>query len=198
MNQKNIFIIILFVLTVYVVKAQEVRINSIKINPFSFIVANTSVFYERGITPHSSCEIGINYFNAAIYKAPVSGYGISLEYRYHPKKSELRPLNGFYLSPFVRYQDYSFSRSITLKDLSGKTILDFSGGVSMSQYAIGGMIGYEHIAKKGFTFDIYFGPFYNTTTFSASLSKSIINIPLYSVPISGFWVRSGIIFGYTF
>jgi hypothetical protein len=197
--QKKILVGILFLMAGPALKAQDstARLNSIRINPFSFIVANTSVFYERGITPRSSAMIGLNYFNAGIYKVPVTGYGISLEYRFHPGKRKSRTPDGFYLSPFLRYQDFSFSQPITVKDAAGKTILDISGGLSVSQYAAGAMVGYEAIGKRGFTFDIFFGPYYNTTVFTASVSH-VISIPLYSVPISGFWVRGGMAFGYTF
>lgn len=177
--------------------AQKDRKNVIRINPLSLFLDNISTFYERGFTPRSSATIGINYMNAGIIKVPLSGYGLTLEYRYHTRKKEIKTPKGFYVGPWVRYQDYSVTGYVGIKDPHGN-VQNISGSVSASQYAVGGLIGYEIIGKKGLAIDFFVGPYYNYTSFGLSAGYSIISIPLISVPTAGVWLRSGISIGHAF
>jgi hypothetical protein len=70
--------------------------------------------------------------------------------------------------------------------------------MSPSIYSMGAMIGYETISKKGFTFDIFMGPYYFLANVGYSVSQGIVSIPLGGIPFQFFWIRSGIAFGYTF
>jgi hypothetical protein len=197
-QDKAIRFLVLFIFFAGGLHAQDERRNIIKINPLSIFATNISAFYERGLTHRSSVQVGINYMNANIVKVPISGYGITPEYRYHFRKSETRQPRGFYAAPWVRYEHYSATLALDFKDRSGRDFGAVSTSFSASQYAFGGLIGYEHISKKGFTFDIVLGPYYQYTSFSFSEGYSIISIPVFSVPYSGVWLRSGIALGHAF
>jgi len=177
--------------------AQDERRNVIKLNPLSLVADNISTFYERGFTPRSSFQIGINYMNAGIVKLPISGYGLTGEYRYHFKKKDVKTPKGFYAGPWVRYQDYSLTLKLDIPGPNGQkvpTSTSFSAGLT----AFGGLIGYEFIHRKGFTLDLFAGPYYNWINLSISESVSIISIPLIGVPVSGLGLRSGLALGYAF
>jgi len=194
---KIIFLIIAFAVLSTRSFAQDDRVNVIKINPLSLFLSNISTFYERGLTPRSSVQLGINYMNFGLIKVPISGYGITAEYRYHTKKKEVKTPKGFYVGPWARYQDYTLSGHIDIKDPAGH-VQTITGSFSAAQYSFGGLIGYEIISKKGFTLDLFLGPYYNYISFSLSASYSIISIPLVSVPTSGIGLRSGLGIGYAF
>jgi len=199
MMKGKLVLSLIFVFIAYIPgHTQEERLNVIKINPFSWIVGTTSLFYERGLTPRSSVQLGLSYMNLSGYKVPVSGFVATAEYRWHVRKKDDKTPRGFYLSPWARYQDFSFSQPIALNAFNKKPWVEAKAGLSMSQYAIGFDIGTEVIKKKGFTFDIYAGPYYNTTSFGVSAGYSVISVPVWSLPLSYVWLRSGIAFGYAF
>ena len=95
----------------------------IKANLFSPILQSVSVFYERTLTDSSSLNFGVfytNYNNGGIYK----GGGITSEYRSY--FSEEGRIMGFYIAPFLRYQNLKITGSFN--NARGK-INVFGGGV---------------------------------------------------------------------
>jgi hypothetical protein len=159
------------------ISAQEVN-NTVKLNPLSALFRIGSVFYERKMSDNLSLQLGVAYTGLKLEETKFSGFSTTPELRYYPKANAL---NGLYLGPFLRYQNYSVQ-----DEFSKGTYSSFGGGA---------VIGRQWVYKSGFTLDLFFGPSYNSGKFKAEDGSGE---PEISGGIDGFGIRTGIAIGFGF
>ncbi len=154
--------------------------NAIKVNIFSPIVRTGSFFYERALSNATSAQLGFFYTGYKISDTKFSGFGITPEFRFYPSKKE--DMKGFYLAPFVRYQNFSLTQDAT--DSKG-TFTSFGGGV-----LIGGQFLFGNIV----TLDMFIGPAYYSGTTKVNSGTGSFDLGSFD----GFGVRAGVTVGIAF
>jgi hypothetical protein len=153
--------------------------NVLKINTLSLICATGSIFYERKISDMTSLQMGVAYLGYKFSDVKFSGLILTPEFRIYPKKAAI---DGMYIAPYVRYQNFSAS--------SGET--DSKGTLSV----IGGglLFGRQWITNSGFTMDLFFGGHYGSANVKLESGTDSDELDLFS----GFRVRAGFALGFAF
>jgi hypothetical protein len=152
--------------------------NVLKINTLSLILGTGSVFYERKFSDAMSGQLGVAYLNYKISGTKFTGLILTPELRFYMKKAAI---DGMYVAPYVRYQNYSLS------DNSSKGTLSSIGG--------GALIGRQWIKPSGFTMDLFFGGHYG----SASVKATSGDVTTFDTKLfSGFGFRVGFALGFAF
>lgn len=119
--------------------------NVLKVNTLSLLLGAGSIFYEREFTDNLSGQMGVAYLNYKINDAKFKGLILTPEIRLYVKKNAI---DGFYIAPYVRYQNYS------LEGNGGKgTYSNIGGGICF---------GRQWITNSGFTMDLFFGGHYGS------------------------------------
>lgn len=165
----------------FTAKAQYAPKNALKVNPLSAVLKTGNVSYERAITGSQSAQLGVFYSGLGIGDLKYEGFGITPEYRFYIG-SNAQVLNGGYVAPFVRYQQFS----LTDKTSNDKAKFETMGG--------GAVIGWAKSWNSGFVLDIFAGPSYNNIRFKTG-SEDDFDI---KGGIKGFGLRTGISLGFTF
>lgn len=146
---KKIIVLALVGLLAIPAFAQESNVseekNVVKINTLSLIVGTGSIFYEREFTDNLSGQLGVAYLNYSASDTKFTGLILTPEARFYPKKNAI---DGFYLAPYVRYQNFSLEGGD-----DKATYSNFGGGLA---------IGRQWITKSGFTMDLFFGGHYGS------------------------------------
>jgi len=151
--------------------------NVFKINSLSLLLGTGSIFYERKFSDLISGQLGVAYMGVKISDTKFRGYILTPEVRIHPKKNAI---DGFYIAPYMRYQNYSLSSG------SDKGTLSSVGG--------GLLVGRQWIKKSGFTMDLFFGGHYSTSSIKSDSETSSFKTDF----ITGFGVRVGFALGFAF
>jgi len=165
--------------------AQGERTNVVKINLFSPIVSTVSVFYEKALSDQNSFQINFFYTGASIEDTQFRGFGLTPEYRFYLSENKVAPA-GFYLGPFLRYQNFNLSANDGSQDDAEATLSTFGGGV---------LVGGQWLFKDKIALDLFIGPSYN----AGDLKVTDGSEDEFSTGIlSGFGVRLGASIGYAF
>ncbi|HYF30839.1 MAG TPA: DUF3575 domain-containing protein [Chitinophagaceae bacterium] len=167
-------------------KAQDNGVqNAVKLNPLSLAFATGNVAYERAISANSSIQLGIFYTGVGISDLKYSGLGITPEYRIYFAGNRTA-LNGVYVGPFVRYQNFTVKFKNTDPEVKA----------SYSSFGGGALIGWEKTWESGFVLDLFAGPSYNKGKLT---DKSDPNAEFDLIgSIDGFGIRTGITLGFAF
>jgi len=180
---KRFFVITALIAVVTGAQAQEQgRSNAVKINPLSLILATGNVSYERAVGAKSSVQLGGFYSGVGLGDLKYSGWGLTPEFRYY-FAGQKQALNGVYVAPFVRYQNFK----ITDKSTTNTTTFTTMGG--------GATLGWQKMWGSGFVLDIFAGPAYNSATFKNDNDENMFDV---SSGLSGFGARVGITLGFGF
>lgn len=164
-----------------VANAQYTPKNALKINPMSALVKTGNVSYERAIAPNQSVQLGVFYSGLGLGDFRYEGFGLTPEYRFYFGGNK-EVLNGGYVAPFLRYQQFQ----VKDKDTDAKARFETKGG--------GVVMGWAKSWKSGFVLDIFAGPSYNDIRFKSG-QESDFDI---KGGIKGFGLRTGISIGFTF
>jgi hypothetical protein len=179
--KKIIVLSALFALTVTASKAQQAEpTNNIKVNILSPIVRTGSVFYERKLGASTSGQLGVFYTGYSSDGLKLRGFGVTPEFRYYASKDK-GALNGFYLAPFVRYQNYTISEDANKGELS-----TFGGGL---------LLGNQWLLKGGLNIDLFAGPSYNSGSVKIKSGTDTFDLP---GGVNGFGLRAGLTIGIAF
>jgi hypothetical protein len=180
---KNFLIIVAFLAVVSGVKAQEAgRSNAIKLNPLSLIFATGNISYEKAVSSNKSFQLGAFYSSFGLSDLKYSGFGITPEFRlYFAGRKEA--LNGVYVAPFARYQNFSLSQ----KSSDNKTTFSTIGG--------GATLGWQKMWGSGFVLDLFAGPSYSSAKFKNESDQDEFNV---KGGLTGFGVRTGLTLGFGF
>ena len=166
--------------------------NALKVNLLSPLFKTGSFFYEHKLNEASSLQLGglVTYWGLGDTK--ISGFAITPEYRRY-LSNEKQALAGFYVAPFVRYQNLGLSLQTTTDDgteATAKATLSTIGG--------GVVVGHQWVFQRRITLDTFFGPSYNSnfTRMKARSGDASASFDVGS--FQGFSLRTGITLGVAF
>lgn len=178
MKKTLLLVIVGLIWCSYSIKAQS---NVLKINILSPVVKTASVFYERALNDQSSFQLGFFYTGYSGDDTKFSGFGITPEYRFY--LSETPAPNGFYVAPFLRYQNFDLEDEIS------------SDKASYSSFGGGLLIGRQWIFKERVALDVFFGPsFVSGDVKISEASEASFDVDVFD----GFGIRTGISLGLAF
>ncbi|WP_165370599.1 DUF3575 domain-containing protein [Hymenobacter persicinus] len=170
--------------------------NVVKVNILSPIVKTGSFFYEHKLNASSSLQIGGLFTSAKIEDTKISGFALTPEYRFYLSERTPAP-EGFYVGPFVRYQNLTLKSTYTDSYNSTGTPTTQTDEASLNTFGGGVVVGRQWIFKDTFSLDIFLGPSYNGGSIEVK-STSNGNGTFDAGPLTGFGVRTGITFGLAF
>jgi hypothetical protein len=180
---KKVVLFFAFAIAVFGVRAQDNGYkNAVKLNPLSLILATGNVAYERAISDNMSVQLGMFYTGVKLSDLKYSGFGLTPEVRFYVAGHK-EALNGVYVAPFLRYQNFSIKDTET------------DDKVSFSSIGGGGLLGWEKSWSSGFVLDIFLGPSYNSGKIKESVDEEEWDV---SAGIDGFTLRTGITLGFAF
>lgn len=148
----------------------------IKTNPFGLAFGNFNLTCEKVFSPSSSVIIAGNYtynllgsqislsglegnFTYDLLGSQISLGGFGLGYRYYFTHVRKAVPSGFYISPMGKMAIGKVQRSRDTKS-------------SLSEFGIGGLIGYQWSWYSGFTLDLGIGPMYTMINVDHNLVSS--------------------------
>lgn len=174
----------------------------IKVNFLSPFVLTANVAYEQFLSPKISVQLGAFYngisleeadfFFLSIPAARYRSFAFTPEFRFYTG-SETRPkLNGFYIAPFIRYQNTDIRITPQQQDDQAET-RTFEG--NLNTFRIGAVAGYKFIIGERISLEAFAGPSLRVTKWLNA------NIETYSaedfLPF-GLGLRSGMTIGFVF
>jgi len=180
--KKGIFVIIFF--TILNIANGQVK-NAIKFNIFSPIVRTGSFFYERTLTESSSLNFGFLFTKIGVGDTDFSGWALTPEYRFY--LSETAAPHGFYVAPYLRYQQFSLTHENSYDAAYSKA--------DMTGYGGGLLVGRQWVFKQRVTFDLFIGPSYTSADLKV---KSGDEEDFETGSWDGFGVRAGVTLGIAF
>lgn len=142
--------------------------HAVKLNPFSAGLSTGALFYEHRLAERRSAQLGL----ALTYMHPdntrLSGLTIVPEYRFYLAG---QALDGFYLGPFARFRAFRMSTPVVEFDDNGRIYTEQRVGHT---YTVGGGVvaGWQWLLGRHVTLDLYGGPSYNLSAFSATDGSS--------------------------
>lgn len=151
--------------------------NVLKVNPLSLIFVTGSVFYEHRLSDMVSGQFGFGYMGLKVKDTKFTGILLTPEVRIYPKKNAI---DGFYIAPYLRYQNYS------LQSGPDKGTLSLMGG--------GVLFGRQWIMKSGFAMDLFFGGHYSSSSLKVNSGTDNFDTNL----LTGFGIRVGFALGFAF
>lgn len=166
--------------------------NALKVNLLSPLFKTGSFFYEHKLNEASSLQLGGLATYWGLGDTKISGFAITPEYRRY-LSNEKQALAGFYVAPFVRYQNLGLSLQTTTDDgteATAKATLSTIGG--------GVVVGHQWVFQRRITLDTFFGPSYNSnfTRMKARSGDASASFDVGS--FQGFSLRTGITLGVAF
>lgn len=166
--------------------------NALKVNLLSPLFKTGSFFYEHKLNDASSLQLGALFTHWGLGDTNISGFAITPEYRRY-LSNEKSAMEGFYVAPFVRYQNLGLSLQTTADDgteATAKAVLNTIGG--------GVVVGHQWVFRQRITLDTFFGPSYNSnfTKLKASGSEGSASFDVGS--FQGFSLRTGVTLGVAF
>ncbi|MBF9141917.1 DUF3575 domain-containing protein [Hymenobacter properus] len=172
--------------------AASAQTNALKVNILSPLVRTGSFFIEHKVNEHQSVQLGGLFTAWSAGDTKITGFALTPEYRFYLSDSKTA-LEGFYLAPFLRYQNLTLTAVDGFEDPYGNT----SDGKATLNTVGGGMLaGYQFVFKRRFTLDGFLGPSYNGG--SLTLQAGDASHSFDAGPFKGFGLRSGITFGVAF
>lgn len=140
---KKIVLVLAVVFAVSSVKAQDGKMNVVKVNPLGLLFGNAGLSYERALTAKSSVQINGNFGGLSVGGVKYTSFGAGADYKFYLSNSKEAPA-GFYAAPGAAFY------STKVKETGG-TSFTGSGAV------IRGLIGNQWIWDSGFSLDLFGG-----------------------------------------
>lgn len=166
--------------------------NALKVNLLSPLFRTGSFFYERKLNAASSLQLGGLVTHLGLGDTKISGFAITPEYRRY-LSNEKQALEGFYVAPFVRYQNLGLSLQTTADDgtsATAKAVLNTIGG--------GVVVGHQWLYRQRVTLDTFFGPSYNSNFMKIKATGGDASASFDVGTFQGFSLRTGITLGVAF
>lgn len=157
--------------------------NLIKVNFISPILRTANFQFEHGFEK-SSMQLGFYYTGYKISDTKFTGFAITPEYRMYFSSTKTAP-EGFFLAPFVRYQNYSLKT----------TDAGMEEKATLSSFRPGLCVGYQFIFSDIVSFEMFMGPSYSVTTLDVETGdEGSFSYDAFD----GFGVRAGMTIGVAF
>lgn len=154
--------------------------NVIKLNTLSLFVGTGSIFYERKISDLVSGQLGVGFMSFSLFSdTKFTGLILTPECKIYLRKNAI---DGVYLSPYFRYQNFSVKNS---KTSSEGSLTSTGGGLAF---------GRQWIFKKGFVIDFFFGGHYAKANVKVESGTDSFDKKLFD----GFKIRTGLALGFAF
>jgi hypothetical protein len=172
--------------------AASAQTNALKVNLLSPLFKTGSFFYEHKINDASSVQLGGLVTHWGLGDTKISGFAITPEYRRY-LSSEKPAMQGFYVAPFLRYQNLGLSLQTTADDgteATAKAVLNTIGG--------GVVVGHQWVFQHRITLDTFFGPSYNSNFTKIKASSNDASASFDVGSFQGFSLRTGITLGVAF
>ena len=154
--------------------------NAIKINILSPIFKTLNVSYEHKVSETAGLQIGFFYTGASTDDTSFKGIGITPEYRFY--LSDTEAIEGVYIAPFVRYQNFTLTNDNTNDE---GTLSTFGGGL---------VLGRQWVFKEKITLDTFIGPQYLSGSVDVKSGTNSFDVSVFD----GFGLRAGLTFGFAF
>jgi hypothetical protein len=172
--------------------AASAQNHALKVNLLSPLFKTGSFFYEHKLNDASSLQLGglVTYWGLGDTK--ISGFAITPEYRRYLSNDQ-QALEGFYVAPFVRYQNLGLSLQTSTDDgtaATAKATLHTLGG--------GVVVGHQWVYRKRVTLDTFFGPSYNSNVAKIKASSGEASESFDLGFFQGFSLRTGVTLGVAF
>ena len=162
----------------------------VKLNASQLVFKNISLMGEYGFHPKFSAGLGFSsllerslpgliFEQTAFFDVPTfKGWAVTPEIRWYPAGSDEKPApRGFYLAGYLRYAKYTFSQGARYQETATSPIFEGLGTMIYKGANGGLMIGYQWIAKSGFSFDLWIlGGGYGTASFEYSWFSDQANL----------------------
>ena len=166
--------------------------SALKVNIFSPLVNTGSFFFEHQVSEHASAQLGGLFTAWSSGDTKITGFAITPEYRCY--LSDSKPaLEGFYLAPFVRYQNLTLTVANAYTNANGNAM---DGKASLNTVGGGVLAGYQFLFKHRFTLDGFLGPSYNGGSLKITAGDASQSFDANS--FLGFGLRTGVTFGVAF
>lgn len=177
--------------------AASAQSTVIKANIFSPLVKTGSFFVEHQTGAHSSVQLGGLFTKWGVGdNTDISGFALTPEYRLY--LSANKPgLQGFYVGPFMRYQNLTLSSLYESLNDSGNLTTE-KAEAALNTLGGGVVVGHQWIFKRHFSLDMFLGPSYNGGSIKVKDSSSGANASFNAGVFNGFGIRSGVTFGIAF
>jgi hypothetical protein len=166
------------------------RSSIVKINPLSLAVATFNGSFEHAVTDNSALQLGVFYTGVSVGDFEYNGIGITPEYRIYLGGEALE---GWHVSPYVRYQNLSFSG----------TDIDENGNMTdedmkFNSYGGGVVLGHQWLlgSSDRVSLDLFLGPNYSIVSFKDESNENQEDD--LNSSFSGFGLRTGLTFGVAF
>jgi uncharacterized protein DUF3575 len=179
--KKNLFLVV-FMIVAIASQAQGGPKNVVKINPLSLIVATGNISYERAVSQNKSVQLCAFYSGIGLGDFKYDGYGITPEFRFYFGAMGAA-LNGGYVAPFARYQNFSITKTETKERATFETV----GG--------GAIVGWQRSWQSGFNLDLFAGPSYSNIKFKDRTQEEDFDV---KYGMKGLRLRTGISLGVSF
>ena len=167
--------------------------HALKVNLLSPLVKTGSFFYEQQLGAKSSLQLGA----LATYWSPdgnttLRGFAFTPEYRRYLSGRE-QALSGFYVAPFLRYQNMALSMTVT-----EETEVPYTGKVTLQTLGAGLVVGHQWLFGGRVTLDTFLGPSYNPNVARFSIGDAQATDQADIGAFSGFGLRTGLTLGVAF
>lgn len=167
--------------------------HALKVNLLSPLVKTGSFFYEQQLGAKSSLQLGA----LATYWSPdgnttLRGFAFTPEYRRYLSGRE-QALSGFYVAPFLRYQNMALSMTVT-----EETEVPYTGKVTLQTLGAGLVVGHQWLFGGRVTLDTFLGPSYNHNVARFSIGDAQATDQADIGAFSGFGLRTGLTLGVAF
>lgn len=167
--------------------------NAFKVNLLSPLFKTGSFFYEHKLNDASSLQLGglMTYWGMGS-DTKISGFALTPEYRRY-LSNDKQALEGFYVAPFLRYQQLGLSNTSAQDDgteLTTKATLRTIGG--------GVVVGHQWVYRGRVTLDTFFGPSYNANAVKLKADDGTAGGTFDVGSFQGFSLRTGITLGVAF
>lgn len=178
----------------------------IKLNFLSPFVLTANMAYEHFITPNLSFQLGAYYNSISLnerdfywFDIPAARYrsfAFTPEVRYYTGDPQRPTLNGFYVAPFMRYQNTGIRitpaqhEQNEVEDPQNRT---YEG--NLNSIRIGGVAGYKFLIGQRFSLEAFAGP---SVRLASWLNANLDTYSLERFRPFGFTVRAGMTIGYAF
>lgn len=185
---KYLFVILLVISTSFLqgqknAQQKTKKKNIIKLGLPAVLVSSLALSYEREINEKTAFQIQTNFTATDISTTPNTGFILTAEYRYFPKKEGFV---GFYVAPYLRYNRLSFDAEPILNIASNK----------LNGLALGLLLGKKwHIGN--ICLDLFGGPQFANSSLK-NIDTSIEDEFAFRNTYNGFGIRAGFAVGIIF
>lgn len=189
---KKLYVIVAASLMLAFTNQTMAQSNAVKLNIFSLAISTYNVSYERAIDDMHTAQIGFYYLNWG-KDTKFTGFGITPEFRIYFDEA----LSGYYVAPFLRYQNYTLSSTYTDLDTAGNWV-DRTAKGTLNTFGAGVLAGHQWLLGEHFTIDMFIGPVYNAGSAKVSDDSDDPDYEFSTGSFDGFGIRWGVTFGFAF